>query len=572
MADELFETLMKNVAAGDNVAIVENCRQALASGIAAREIVTRGLARGMRKIARDLVKEGMYLDTILGATFAFSAGVEAIKDELAKERGVPEGTVVLGVMDGPWTIGPGIVASVLEANNFKAIHAGSDIPPAQLAVKAVEARADVVAVGSYLSYKLNMVEDLGERLAQAGLRHKIRLILSGPAANERIARQYGADSYARDAEEIAAQCHQFMATKKTEMTSRQRVMTALKLQAPDRVPLVPFSMTFSAKHAGIKFSDYCSQGEALAEAEIKACHRFGWDSVIASSDMAIYAESLGAEVHLPEDDIPRITRPAIRVDHAREDFERIKKIPPAEYVKRGRLAEMIQSVKYMREEVRDEVAIIGWIEGAFQGTMLLFGADPRALLLLKEDACLMFEIFRWYNEFAFAAAKEMIDLGADVIGSGASATYYLSPYAFEMAAFVYEQELYKRITDYGAPVLIHCCGYVPQCIKFAPEVNPRGAIQFDYQVNLKWAKQLIGDKMTIMGNLDCNRVLHLGSKDDVMEACRRAIRDAAPGGGFWLSGGCEIPRDMPYENMDAMLKAIKEYGRYPIVAEEETET
>jgi uroporphyrinogen-III decarboxylase len=139
-----------------------------------------------------------------------------------------------------------------------------------------------------------------------------------------------------------------------------------------------------------------------------------------------------------------------------------------------------------------------------------------------------------------------------------------------MAAFAYEKELYKRITDYGAPVLIHCCGYVPQCIKFAPLVNPGGAIQFDYQVNLKWAKDLIGNKVTIMGNLDCNRVLHLGSKEDVMEACRRAIGDAAPGGGFWLSGGCEIPRDMPYENMDAMLKAIKEYGRYPIVAEEET--
>jgi uroporphyrinogen decarboxylase len=260
------------------------------------------------------------------------------------------------------------------------------------------------------------------------------------------------------------------------------------------------------------------------------------------------------------------------VDHARKDFERIKKISPAEYIKRGRLAEMIKSVKYMKERVGDEVATIGWIEGPFQGTMLLFGADPRALLLLKQDPELMFEIFRWYSEFAFAAAKEMIDLGADVIGSGASATYYLSPYAFEMVAYAYEKELYRRIMNYGAPVLIHCCGYVPQCIKFAPEVNPGGAIQFDYQVNLKWAKELIGDKMTFMGNLDCNRVLHLGSKEDVMEACRQAIRDGAPGGGFWLSGGCEIPRDMPYENMDAMLKAIKEYGRYPIVVKEDTKT
>ncbi|GFP21011.1 hypothetical protein HKBW3S06_00237 [Candidatus Hakubella thermalkaliphila] len=86
MTDELFETLMENVVAGDDVVVVESCRKALAAGISSRDIVTKGLARGMRKIARDLAKEGTYLDTILGAAFAFSAGVETIKDELPRNR------------------------------------------------------------------------------------------------------------------------------------------------------------------------------------------------------------------------------------------------------------------------------------------------------------------------------------------------------------------------------------------------------------------------------------------------------------------------------------------------------
>ncbi|GFP21012.1 [methyl-Co(III) methanol-specific corrinoid protein]:coenzyme M methyltransferase [Candidatus Hakubella thermalkaliphila] len=362
----------------------------------------------------------------------------------SRERGAPEGTVVLGVMDGPWTIGSRIVAAVLETHDFKVVHAGSDIASEHMVTQAVAARADVVAVGSYLSYKLNQVKELDERLAKAGLRNKIRLILSGPAGSKRVAEEYGADSYARDAEEVLEQCRAFMSGKKAEMTARRRVMTALELQPPDGVSLVAFSMTFSAKHADIEFSDYVSQAEAMAEAEIKACRRFGWDNVCNSTDVAIFAQSVGAEVYMPEDDIPRIIKPAI---------------------------------------------------------------------------------------------------------------------------YPFDKELFKRITDYGAPVLIHCCGNVPQCIPFAPAVNPGGAIQFDYQVKLKWAKELIGDKMTIMSNLDCNQVLQLGLKEDVLEARRRAIQDAAPGGGFWLSGGCEIPRDMPYENMEAMLKAIKEYGRYPIVTE-----
>jgi uroporphyrinogen decarboxylase len=158
-----------------------------------------------------------------------------------------------------------------------------------------------------------------------------------------------------------------------------------------------------------------------------------------------------------------------------------------------------------------------------------------------------------------------VGYGADIIGSGESVAYYLSPETFEEYVLPYEKALYSRINkELGAKVLIHCCGYVPQCLKFAPITNGGGAIQFDYQVKLPWAKKLIGDKVTIMGNLDCNRMLHLGTSKDVVDACKIAIEAAGKGGGYWLSGGCEIPRDMPDENMHAMLRSIKKYGTYPL--------
>jgi uroporphyrinogen decarboxylase len=561
-----YDAIIDHIANGDPEATAAACQQALAGGASAQDIVTRGLSKGMRKIARDLNKKGMYLDTMLGSSFAFNAGYEALRPQLERERGAPEGTVVLGVMDGPWTIGTGIVSAVLQANNLRVVDAGSDVTPERVIAAAVEAKADVVAVGMYLSYKLDLVRRLADGLAAAGLRHKVRLILSGPAGSPRIAETYGADVYSPDAEAVLTECREFLASKKGEMTSRQRVLASLKLQEPDRVPLVAFSMTFTAKHAGVKFSDYVSRAEVMAEAEIKACRRFGWDDVCNSSDVGLFAQAIGGEVFMPEDDIPRIVQPVLSVDHPREDFERIRQRPVEEYIRNGRLAELIQSVRYMRQGVGDEVAVIGWIEGAFQGTMLLFGADPRAWLVMRSDPGLTFEIFTWYNEYAFAAAKAMIDNGADIIGCGESGAYFLSPDLFQMAAFPFEQPLFQRITEAGAKVLIHCCGNVPQCIGFAPDLNPGGAIQFDYQVNLAKAKKQIGDRITLMGNLDCNRVLHLGSKADVLRTCRRAIQDAGAGGGFWLSGGCEIPRDMPYENMDAMFESVNRYGRYPLPA------
>jgi methanogenic corrinoid protein MtbC1 len=113
MSTNGFKAIIDNVVSGDPEATIAACQQALAGGASAQEVVTRGLAKGMRTIARDLNKKGMYLDTVLGAAFAFNAGYDALRPYLEHERGTPEGTVVLGVMDGPWTIGTGIVSAVL---------------------------------------------------------------------------------------------------------------------------------------------------------------------------------------------------------------------------------------------------------------------------------------------------------------------------------------------------------------------------------------------------------------------------------------------------------------------------
>jgi len=562
MKSGILEQISTSVVSGDYEKTIELCGQALQEGHPAADVIVKGLSAGMTKSGKTYGKRGMFLDSILWSAAAFQMGLASVSSRLEAEPLRKAGKVVLGVMDGPWTIGKDIVGAVLRANNFEVIDAGADVSPEQIVQAARDSNADVVAIGLYLSYRADRIAELEEQLFKAGLRRKTKIILSGPSANQKIARQFGADVYAKTAEDVVRQARKTIEERTSEMTSRERVMASLNHTEPDRVPLVPFAMTFSAKFAGIPFRSYVSEAAALAEAEVKTARAFGWDAAIVSTDVGAYASAFGAEVHMPEDDVPRLMGPAIRLENPREDFERLD--PPESYIDRGRVADMIQAVGLIKKEVGDELAVIGWTEGPFQGTMLLFGADPMALFLTKQDPGLLKEIIAWYGEFEFEVAKAMIDAGADIIGAGESVGYFMSPETFMEYVYPSEKTIFKRIADYGAPVLIHCCGYVPQCIGFSPEVNPGGAIQFDYQVNLAKAKKQIGDRITIMGNLDCNRLLHMGTEKDVEKACRKAIEQAGPGGGFWLSGGCEIPRDMPYANMRAMLRAIQKYGRYPI--------
>jgi uroporphyrinogen decarboxylase len=560
MKNAIFQEIIRSVVDGQYEVIADLCQRALSEGHSGAEITRHALSRGMTQSAKRYASRGMYLDSILWSATAFHAGLAALPAEPSPAPGA--GKVVLAVLDGPWTLGKDIAAAVLRAHGFEVIDAGADVSPAAV-IDAVRAHnADLVAIGLYLSYRGDRVRELDELLFRSGLRPTTPLVLSGPSANRKLARELGADAYAKTAEEVVEIANELIGRRRSAMTSRERVMTSLALREPDRVPVVPFAMTFPARFAGIPFRAYVSDGAALAEAEVRTARAFGWDAAIVSSDVAAYASAFGAEAYMPEDDVPRLTGAAIRLDSARSDFEKLDK--PETYLERGRVSEMIRAVGLIKREVGDDLAVIGWTEGPFQGSMLLLGADPGAIFLSRQDPGLLKEIIAWYGEFEFAVAKAMIDAGADIIAAGESVGYFLSPEMFREYVYPFEKATFKKISDYGAPVLIHCCGHVPQCIKFAPEVNPGGAIQFDYQVNLGRAKKQIGDRITIMGNLDCNRLLHLGSVDDVDKACRKAIEQAGRNGGFWLSGGCEIPRDMPYENMQAMVESAKKYGQYPI--------
>jgi hypothetical protein len=94
MAGMGYDAMIDHVASGDPEATVAACQQALAGGGSAQDTVTREFSKGMRKIARDLNKKGTYLDTMLGGSFAFNAGLEALRPQLGRERGAPEGMVL----------------------------------------------------------------------------------------------------------------------------------------------------------------------------------------------------------------------------------------------------------------------------------------------------------------------------------------------------------------------------------------------------------------------------------------------------------------------------------------------
>ena len=129
----------------------------------------------------------------------------------------------------------------------------------------------------------------------------------------------------------------------------------------------------------------------------------------------------------------------------------------------------------------------------------------------------------------------------------------------------------KRVIDLanaaGIPTHVHSCGPEKELVRiFADETDltvidpleipPMG------DCNLKELKKLYGHKIVLKGNLHTTKVMLEGSVQDVIDAAKSAIDEAAEGGRFILSTGDQCGRDTPDENLFALVDTARTYGKY----------
>lgn len=77
-------------------------------------------------------------------------------------------------------------------------------------------------------------------------------------------------------------------------------------------------------------------------------------------------------------------------------------------------------------------------------------------------------------------------------------------------------------------------------------------------------KRTYGDRITILGNIDCGHLLTFGTRDKVVVPVKNIIREASPGGGNVFSSSNSIHSGVSPETFWTMINAVKRFGRYPI--------
>lgn len=81
-------------------------------------------------------------------------------------------------------------------------------------------------------------------------------------------------------------------------------------------------------------------------------------------------------------------------------------------------------------------------------------------------------------------------------------------------------------------------------------------------MDIKKMKEAYGDKVCLWGNIDLRHTLTKGSREEVEAEVKQRIKEVGPKGGFILGSANSLPDYCKVENIWAMAKSVKKYGSY----------
>lgn len=208
--------------------------------------------------------------------------------------------------------------------------------------------------------------------------------------------------------------------------------------------------------------------------------------------------------------------------------------------------------------------LAGIFESAWQGLGMNFFTKQ-----LYTNRNFISEVFNVFTDFTIACYSSYMDSGAEVFVESGDLAFktgpFMSPKLFDELLLPCYQRLTDAVHERGGKILLHSDGNITSLLDFIVACGFDGlhSLEPTAGVDLAAIKKKVGDKLCLLGNIDTGQVLTKGTKAEVEAAVKYAIKAAAPGGGFFISASNMHPA-VRVQNLKWMVEATHKYGNYPI--------
>ncbi len=340
------------------------------------------------------------------------------------------------------------------------------------------------------------------------------------------------------------------------MTPKEIILTAFEGGKPERVPVTLFGGgMWSIHNWGSNFEALSMDAEKMTQMLVDMSEKLQCDIVyVGSGYNNFHASALGGRIKFRELGAPDLEAPLIgsEEDLAGLNIEDIDKDETINTVKKA--------LRSTKEKIGDKYVVTMTSWGPFTVGARLFGEEPMMRATFKRPAFVE-KILDFSTELLIHIYEPVVNDGTLDVISLADPTAsgdLISKKIFERFALPY----LKRFTDWAKSknihTLLHICGDTTDRLELFPSTGA-SCISLDHKTDLAKAKEVLSGKICFAGNVAPVDVMLQGNVDLVESSCKRIIETVGTDGAFVLMPGCDIPPDVPYENIKKFIQVASEW-------------
>jgi [methyl-Co(III) methanol-specific corrinoid protein]:coenzyme M methyltransferase len=333
------------------------------------------------------------------------------------------------------------------------------------------------------------------------------------------------------------------------MTSRERVLAALRREPVDRTPCVNPTSVATVELmdlADAPFPEANREPELMARLAATGHTELGFDSIMPVFSIIQESSALGCKIQWEQKDNWPTVRMTEPIYETADDI-----LIPDDLLDHPDTRCVTEAIGILRDRFGDEVAIIGKTMGPWSLGYHCFGVE-RFLLMSLDDEAETKRCLERLKEVTVAFGLAQIEAGADALtlpdhatGDLVSGEYYHR----------YLQDLHVELAErLPVPLILHICGRTVDRMGYIAETG-MAAFHYDSKNTPAESMAAVHGRISLVGNVNNPETLFAKGPEEV-KAEVFANLDA---GVQMVGPECAIPLQTPIENLLAIPRAVAEW-------------
>lgn len=304
------------------------------------------------------------------------------------------------------------------------------------------------------------------------------------------------------------------------------------------------------------FMDLCKNPELACEVTLQPLERFELDAAILFSDILTIPDAMGLGLYFEEGEGPRFKKPV----RTAADVEALS-VPNMQ----DELGYVMNAVSTIRRELNGRVPLIGFSGSPWTlATYMVEGSGSKEFGKVKgmmyDTPEIMHQLLSTVAESVIQYLNAQIDAGAQAVMVFDTWGGMLTPETYRTFSLDYMQKIVdgvKREADgRQVPVVL----FTKNGGQWLETMADTGcdALGLDWTTNIGEARQRVGNRVAIQGNLDpC--VLY-ASPETIRARAKQVIDDFGQHDGHVFNLGHGIHQHINPDHVKALVDAVHEYG------------